>query len=92
MLPADSGASAPALTAAGGPPPPQAPLRADLAPRRRGAAPPPSIAIRLTNVHKTYLMGLEGVPALRGVDVSIRRGEFVVVLGKSGGGKTSLLK
>lgn len=43
------------------------------------------------NVHKTYLLGLEGVPALRGVSVTIRRGEFIVILGKSGGGKTSML-
>jgi putative ABC transport system ATP-binding protein len=49
------------------------------------------IIIRAVNVHKTYLLGLDGVPALRGVNVSIARGEFVVILGKSGGGKTSML-
>ena len=47
--------------------------------------------IRLRNIHKTYLLGLEGVPALRGVSVTINRGEFIVILGKSGGGKTSML-
>ena len=36
-------------------------------------------------------MGLEGVPALRGVNLSIHRGEFVCILGTSGGGKTTLL-
>ena len=47
--------------------------------------------IRLRNIHKTYLLGLERVPALRGVSVTINRGEFIVILGKSGGGKTSML-
>lgn len=43
------------------------------------------------NVHKTYLLGVEGVPALRGVSLRIKKGEFIIVFGKSGGGKTSLL-
>ena len=47
--------------------------------------------VQLTNIHKTYLLGLEGVPALRGVSVAIERGEWVVIYGTSGGGKTSLL-
>lgn len=45
----------------------------------------------IKNVHKTYLLGVEGVPALRGVTLNIKRGEFICILGKSGGGKTSLL-
>lgn len=47
--------------------------------------------IRVKNVHKTYLLGLDGVPALRGVSLNVKKGEFIVILGKSGGGKTSLL-
>jgi len=49
------------------------------------------IIVSLKNVHKTYLLGVEGVPALRGVSATIRRGEFVVIFGTSGGGKTSML-
>jgi ABC-type branched-subunit amino acid transport system ATPase component len=51
----------------------------------------PSTIVELRNIHKTYLLGIEGVPALRGVTVSITKGEFVVILGKSGGGKTTML-
>eukprot|EP00002_Diphylleia_rotans_P001117 TRINITY_DN1061_c0_g1_i3.p3 TRINITY_DN1061_c0_g1~~TRINITY_DN1061_c0_g1_i3.p3 ORF type:complete len:131 (+),score=27.16 TRINITY_DN1061_c0_g1_i3:45-437(+) len=47
--------------------------------------------ISLDNIHKTYLLGIEGVPALRGVSVDIYPGEFIVVYGTSGGGKTTLL-
>jgi putative ABC transport system ATP-binding protein len=47
--------------------------------------------IVLRNVHKTYMLGVEGVPALRGVSLSIFPGEFVVVYGTSGGGKTTLM-
>lgn len=49
------------------------------------------IVVRLDNVHKTYLIGLEGVTALRGVTISVKKGEFVCILGTSGGGKTTML-
>ena len=47
--------------------------------------------VKLSNVHKTYLLGVEGVAALRGVTLTVPRGQFVMILGTSGGGKTSLL-
>lgn len=47
--------------------------------------------IKIVNVHKTYLLGIEGVPALRGINVTINEGEFISILGTSGGGKTTLL-
>lgn len=49
------------------------------------------VVVRLDNVHKTYLLGLEGVTALRGVTISVKKGEFVCILGTSGGGKTTML-
>lgn len=47
--------------------------------------------ISCDNIHKTYLLGAEGVPALRGVDVDVRDGEFLIIYGTSGGGKSTLL-
>ena len=47
--------------------------------------------IVLRNIHKTYLIGIEGVPALRGVSLNVKKGEFLTIFGTSGGGKTTML-
>jgi putative ABC transport system ATP-binding protein len=47
--------------------------------------------ISVDNVHKSYLMGKEAVPALRGVSLDIEQGDFVCLMGPSGSGKTTLL-
>ncbi|WP_371310509.1 ABC transporter ATP-binding protein [Hyphomonas sp.] len=43
------------------------------------------------SLERTYVTGEVSVHALRGVDVSLRRGELVVLLGPSGSGKSTLL-
>jgi putative ABC transport system ATP-binding protein len=43
------------------------------------------------NLHKTYLLGTTAVAALRGVDLTIDKGDFVDIMGPSGSGKTTLL-
>jgi len=47
--------------------------------------------IVVDNIHKSYLMGKEAVPALRGVSLDIEQGDFVCLMGPSGSGKTTLL-
>ncbi|MFX1339197.1 MAG: ABC transporter ATP-binding protein [Promethearchaeota archaeon] len=47
--------------------------------------------IVVENLHKTYLLGTTAVAALRGVDLTIDKGDFVDIMGPSGSGKTTLL-
>ena len=47
--------------------------------------------VRATGIHKTYDTGKVQVNALRGVDLSVGRGEMVAIMGPSGCGKTTML-
>ena len=47
--------------------------------------------VRATGIYKTYDTGKVQVNALRGVDLSVGRGEMVAIMGPSGCGKTTML-
>jgi putative ABC transport system ATP-binding protein len=56
-----------------------------------GDTPLPDIVILTHHITREYDMGSEVVRALRGVDIQIRRNEFVAVMGPSGSGKSTLM-
>jgi putative ABC transport system ATP-binding protein len=49
------------------------------------------IVIKTENLTKVYEMGAEQVHALSGIDVEIRKGEYVAIMGPSGSGKSTLM-
>ena len=49
------------------------------------------VVIRTYELWKTYIMGYTEIHAVSGVDVEIRRGEYVAIMGPSGSGKSTLM-
>jgi putative ABC transport system ATP-binding protein len=49
------------------------------------------IMINIKNIHKSYVMGQSKLHVLKGIDLEIRAGEMVSVMGASGSGKSTLL-
>jgi putative ABC transport system ATP-binding protein len=52
---------------------------------------PGNLVIRIEGVTKLYRMGAETVHALRGVNVEIRRNEYLAIMGPSGSGTSTLM-
>jgi putative ABC transport system ATP-binding protein len=49
------------------------------------------VIIRTWDLYKTYVMGDQEIHAVSGVDIEIRKGEYVAIMGPSGSGKSTLM-
>src|SRR6202030_1295529 len=60
-------------------------------PAQIGTAHESQLTIEVENLHKVYQLGEIRVPALRGVSLEVRSGEFVAIMGASGSGKSTFM-
>jgi putative ABC transport system ATP-binding protein len=58
---------------------------------QRQAISEPQLTIEVENLYKVYQIGEIRVPALRGVSLAVRSGEFVAIMGASGSGKSTFM-
>ena len=58
---------------------------------RSGSTPADGAIIRLQGVHKVYDSGENAVRALDGIDLEVRAGEYMAIMGPSGSGKSTLM-
>ncbi|MCM5529030.1 ABC transporter ATP-binding protein [Parasegetibacter sp. NRK P23] len=47
--------------------------------------------IHLENIQKSYFMGTQAIPVLKGIDLDIFKNEYVALMGPSGSGKSTLM-
>lgn len=51
----------------------------------------PSVVVEVRDVFKSYFLGHEEVPILKGVNFTVHKGEFLAIVGPSGSGKSTLM-
>jgi len=50
-----------------------------------------SNVIEMRGIRKSYMLGNMPVPVLHGIDITVKHGEFVAIMGPSGSGKSTLM-